>query len=189
MAEPVPLHLRNAPTQLMKELDYGKGYRYAHDEAEGVAADMECLPPAHQGRRFYQPTDRGFEQEIRRRLATGSAAEETWRNAAHGLAHRRVRRRAVANQLRHLAEHLRAQRQDEREAIVPLHPADRDADELAVAVQHAAARHAGMAVGQAGHQVVRRPLADVAGRQDDALRVVVAEAEDRIGEVEPVARD
>ena len=49
-AEPVPLHLRNAPTGLMKALDYGKGYQYAHDEPEGVA-DMECLPPAHAGRR------------------------------------------------------------------------------------------------------------------------------------------
>jgi putative ATPase len=61
VAEPVPLHLRNAPTGLMKQLDYGKGYRYAHDEPDGVAADMECLPPAHRGRKFYRPTDRGRE--------------------------------------------------------------------------------------------------------------------------------
>jgi putative ATPase len=67
VAEPVPLHLRNAPTGLMKSLDYGKGYRYAHDEAEAVA-DMSCLPPALESRRFYQPTDRGFEKEIKRRL-------------------------------------------------------------------------------------------------------------------------
>ena len=60
VAEPVPLHLRNAPTGLMKQLDYGKGYRYAHDEPEGVA-DMECLPPAHKGRKFYRPTNRGRE--------------------------------------------------------------------------------------------------------------------------------
>ena len=86
-----------------------------------------------------------------------------------------------------LPEHLRAQRQNEREAVVPLHPADRDADQLAVAVQHAAARHAGMAIGQARDQIVRRPLADVAGREDDPLRVVVAEAEDRIREIEAVA--
>jgi putative ATPase len=66
-ADPVPLHLRNAPTRLMKDLDYGKGYRYAHDEADAVT-DMSCLPPALEGRRYYQPTDRGFEQEIRRRL-------------------------------------------------------------------------------------------------------------------------
>jgi putative ATPase len=67
VAEPVPLHLRNAPTRLMKALDYGKGYRYAHDEPEGVA-EMECLPPAHRNRRFYVPTDRGFEAEIKKRL-------------------------------------------------------------------------------------------------------------------------
>jgi putative ATPase len=71
VAEPVPLHLRNAPTRLMKELNYGKDYRYAHDEADGVA-DMECLPPAHQRRTFYRPTNRGFEQEVRQRL-------EEWR--------------------------------------------------------------------------------------------------------------
>ena len=45
----------------MKQLDYGKGYRYAHDEPDGVAADMECLPPAHKGRKFYRPTNRGRE--------------------------------------------------------------------------------------------------------------------------------
>ena len=66
-AEPVPLHLRNAPTSLMKTLDYGKGYRYAHDEPDAVAG-MECLPPSLAGRTYYQPTDRGFEKEIKRRL-------------------------------------------------------------------------------------------------------------------------
>jgi putative ATPase len=66
-AEPVPLHLRNAPTGLMKALDYGKGYRYAHDEAEGVS-DMDCLPENLRGRTFYEPTERGFENEIKRRL-------------------------------------------------------------------------------------------------------------------------
>ncbi|HEX6465381.1 MAG TPA: replication-associated recombination protein A, partial [Vicinamibacterales bacterium] len=69
VAEPVPLHLRNAPTGLMKALDYGKGYRYAHNEADGIAADMECLPPAHRGQTFYEPTDRGFEADVRRRLS------------------------------------------------------------------------------------------------------------------------
>jgi putative ATPase len=68
VAEPVPLHLRNAPTRLMKSLDYGKHYRYAHDEAEGVAADMDCLPPAHRNRRFYEPVNRGLEIEIGKRL-------------------------------------------------------------------------------------------------------------------------
>jgi len=67
VAEPVPLHLRNAPTRLMKELDYGKGYRYAHDEADAVA-DMSCLPPALEGRTYYEPKERGFEKEIKRRL-------------------------------------------------------------------------------------------------------------------------
>jgi putative ATPase len=66
-AEPVPLHLRNAPTSLMKSLDYGRGYQYAHDQPDAVAA-MDCLPERLQGRRFYQPTERGFEKEIKRRL-------------------------------------------------------------------------------------------------------------------------
>src|SRR5438552_853298 len=64
VADPVPLHIRNAPTRLMKERNCGKGYRYAHDEAEGVA-DMDCLPESLQGKKYYQPTDRGFEAEIR----------------------------------------------------------------------------------------------------------------------------
>ena len=55
VAEPVPLHLRNAPTGLMKQLGYAKGYKYAHDEPGSVAADMECLPPAHRGKKFYKP--------------------------------------------------------------------------------------------------------------------------------------
>jgi putative ATPase len=67
IAEPVPLHIRNAPTPLMRELKYGKGYRYAHDEPEGVA-DMDCLPPSLQGKKYYQPTNRGFEEEIRHRM-------------------------------------------------------------------------------------------------------------------------
>jgi len=66
-APPVPLHLRNAPTRLMKDLEYGTGYRYAHDEP-GAVTDMSCLPPSLEGRRYYEPTDRGFEKEIRRRL-------------------------------------------------------------------------------------------------------------------------
>jgi len=67
VAQPVPLHLRNAPTKLMKELAYGKGYKYAHDEADAVA-EMSCLPPALDGRTYYRPTERGFEKEIKRRL-------------------------------------------------------------------------------------------------------------------------
>jgi putative ATPase len=67
VAQPVPLHLRNAPTKLMKELDYGKGYQYAHDEADAIA-DMSCLPSALADRKYYAPKDRGFEKEIKRRL-------------------------------------------------------------------------------------------------------------------------
>jgi len=65
--EPVPLHLRNATTRLMKELDYGKGYRYAHDEEDKVA-DMDCLPPSLLGRRYYEPTQEGREKQLAQRL-------------------------------------------------------------------------------------------------------------------------
>jgi putative ATPase len=66
-AEPVPLHLRNAPTKLMKSLDYGKDYQYAHD-VEGRVADMECLPPSLSGRRYYQPTSEGREKLLAQRM-------------------------------------------------------------------------------------------------------------------------
>jgi putative ATPase len=65
--EPVPLHLRNAPTKLMKQLDYGKGYLYAHDE-EGKVADMDCLPDSLKGHVFYQPTQEGRERQLAQRL-------------------------------------------------------------------------------------------------------------------------
>jgi putative ATPase len=78
IAQPVPLHLRNAPTRLMKQLQYGEGYRYAHDEDEAIA-DMECLPENLRGRRFYQPTERGFEKEIKRRLDGWKEIKETRR--------------------------------------------------------------------------------------------------------------
>ena len=65
--EPVPLHLRNAPTKLMKELDYGKGYLYAHNE-EGKVADMECLPDSLKGRSFYHPTQEGREKLLAQRM-------------------------------------------------------------------------------------------------------------------------
>ena len=65
--EPVPLHLRNASTRLMKELEYGKGYRYAHDEEERVA-DMDCLPDALKGRSYYQPTQEGREKQLAARM-------------------------------------------------------------------------------------------------------------------------
>jgi putative ATPase len=65
--EPVPLHLRNAPTKLMKELDYGKGYRYAHNE-EGKVADMDCLPESLKGRSYYHPTQEGREKLLAQRM-------------------------------------------------------------------------------------------------------------------------
>ncbi len=65
----VPLSLRNAPTRLMKELGYARGYRYAHDEPEGYAAGENYFPEALRGRRYYSPTDRGLEQRIAERLA------------------------------------------------------------------------------------------------------------------------
>ena len=67
VAEPVPLHLRNAPTRLMKDEGYGRGYAYAHDDPDGVTG-MDCLPPAIAGRRYYRPTARGYEKEVARRL-------------------------------------------------------------------------------------------------------------------------
>ena len=66
-ADPVPLHLRNAPTKLMKQLEYGKGYQYAHEEPDAIAA-MDCLPESLRDRKYYTPTGRGFEKEIKRRL-------------------------------------------------------------------------------------------------------------------------
>jgi putative ATPase len=66
-AEPVPLHLRNAPTGLMKNIGYGKGYQYAHDLDEKVA-DMECLPESLRGKTYFHPTDQGFEARLRQRM-------------------------------------------------------------------------------------------------------------------------
>ena len=65
--EPVPLHLRNAPTRLMKELDYGKGYLYAHNE-EGKVANMDCLPDSLRGRTYYHPTQEGREKLLAQRM-------------------------------------------------------------------------------------------------------------------------
>jgi putative ATPase len=66
--EPPPLHIRNAPTNLMKDLGYGKGYQYAHDLKEKVA-DMECLPETLRNRQYYHPTDQGMERRIQEILA------------------------------------------------------------------------------------------------------------------------
>src|SRR5881398_1017677 len=65
---PVPLHIRNAPTRLMKDLGYGRGYQYAHD-APDARVDQDDLPEALRGRQYYRPTDRGLEAELGRRLA------------------------------------------------------------------------------------------------------------------------
>lgn len=65
---PVPLHLRNAPTKLMKELDYGKGYRYAHDEEGGFAAGERYLPEGMPETEFYRPVERGLEIRIAEKL-------------------------------------------------------------------------------------------------------------------------
>jgi putative ATPase len=64
---PVPLHIRNAPTRLMKELGYGKGYKYPHQFPD-ARVDQDYMPDGLKGRTYYDPTDRGFEKEIRRRL-------------------------------------------------------------------------------------------------------------------------
>jgi putative ATPase len=66
---PVPLHLRNAPTQLMKQLDHGRGYRYAHDEDDGFAAGEVYLPEGLEGQRWYHPVARGLELRIAEKLA------------------------------------------------------------------------------------------------------------------------
>jgi putative ATPase len=67
-SRPVPMHLRNAPTRLMKDLDYGKGYRYAHDEADGFAAGENYLPEGMTAPGFYQPVERGLEIKIAEKL-------------------------------------------------------------------------------------------------------------------------
>ena len=82
-AEPVPLHLRNAPTRLMKDLDYGKEYQYAHDDPDAVTG-MDCLPPAIAGRRYYHPTTRGYEKEVARRLDAWRALKQARRDAGKG---------------------------------------------------------------------------------------------------------
>lgn len=66
-AEPVPLQIRNAPTKLMKDLEYGKNYVYAHDTEEKLSK-MQCLPDTLVGRRYYQPTDQGLEKRVKERL-------------------------------------------------------------------------------------------------------------------------
>jgi putative ATPase len=84
-AEPVPLHLRNAPTSLMKGLGYGKDYQYAHD-VEGKVADMQCLPKNLRDRTYYHPTNEGIERRIRDRM------EEIKRLRLQGIPSNRPRR-------------------------------------------------------------------------------------------------
>ena len=67
LAEPVPLHIRNAPTRLMKELGYGKGYQYAHDTVDKLT-DMRCLPDSLLGKVYYEPTGQGLESRFKERL-------------------------------------------------------------------------------------------------------------------------
>jgi len=68
LADPVPLVIRNAPTKLMEELEYGKGYQYAHD-AEDKLTNMQCLPDSLLGREYYAPTEQGLEARYKTRLA------------------------------------------------------------------------------------------------------------------------
>jgi putative ATPase len=79
-AEPVPLWIRNAPTGLMKDLGYGRGYQYAHAEEEGVAG-MDCLPDALAGRRYYRPTERGHEADLAKRLQSARLIREQKKTA------------------------------------------------------------------------------------------------------------
>ena len=67
ISEPVPLHIRNAPTKLMRELDYGKGYQYAHDTAEKLTS-MQCLPDSLVGKEYYFPTEQGLETKYKTKL-------------------------------------------------------------------------------------------------------------------------
>ena len=67
LSEPVPLVIRNGVTKLMKELDYGKGYKYAHDY-EDKLTDMQCLPDSLIGREYYKPTEQGVEKKFKERL-------------------------------------------------------------------------------------------------------------------------
>jgi putative ATPase len=76
----VPIHLRNAPTRLMKSLGYGRNYRYAHDEPGGYAAGETYLPDDLAGERFYRPVDRGLEIKIGEKLARLHALDQQARS-------------------------------------------------------------------------------------------------------------
>jgi len=81
IAEPVPMQISNAPTALMKQLDYGKGYQYAHDTQEKLTA-MECLPDSLRGKEYYRPTDEGLEGRYKQRLDEIKAWKAKARQAA-----------------------------------------------------------------------------------------------------------
>ena len=80
-AEPVPLHIRNAPTNLMKQVGYGKGYQYAHD-LESKVADMECMPDNLRGREYYHPTQQGKEKLLAQRMEEIKQRKEELRQSA-----------------------------------------------------------------------------------------------------------
>jgi putative ATPase len=90
-AEPVPLHLRNAPTSLMKGLGYGKDYQYAHD-TEAKVADMQCLPDSLRNRVYYHPTNEGVEKRIRERLEEIKRLKQPASNRTSGPAKSRTKR-------------------------------------------------------------------------------------------------
>jgi len=76
---PVPLHIRNAPTKLMKALDYGKGYKYAHDYADALV-DQEHLPEELRGRKFYEPKEAGYEKTIKERMNSWRQKKAAYKN-------------------------------------------------------------------------------------------------------------
>ena len=77
----VPMHLRNAPTKLMKGMGYGKGYQYDHDAEGGIALDQQCLPEGLEGTVFYEPVERGLELQLREKLLALRAAREKARRS------------------------------------------------------------------------------------------------------------
>ena len=81
-SRPVPMHLRNAPTRLMKQLDYGKGYRYAHNEEGGFAAGEHYLPDGMTEADFYRPVERGLEIKIAEKLRRLKALNQAALGAA-----------------------------------------------------------------------------------------------------------
>jgi putative ATPase len=94
-AEPVPLHLRNAPTGLMKNIGYGKGYQYAHDTEDKVA-DMQCLPDSLRDRAYYLPTNEGVEKRIRERLEEIKRLKQHASNRPSNPAKNRTKRESEA---------------------------------------------------------------------------------------------